>query len=251
MRTSLWRYLVALALCLFAAVPARTQTVSLMNGGQLSMTGLNLTVSNCVIVIGGWRQSSCAAGNLVLQAVNGGRNSSIFQLAWNSNANNGMSNAVQVGPSSMYQLSFALAIASRQAGSLIDATTLTALGAGGYCGSPCGSDLTASQTYSAAAGGVRLTADLLTAASVSSTLTKASAFTINEIVTMNTSYLNQLTNGYNPDVPYMGLVKQTITTTLEPASIVLLLSGLGGLAFVRSRHGERIRPWAAPRRCIR
>ena len=252
MGTSLWRRVVALIFLLFAATPARTQTVSLLNGSQLSMTGLKLTVSNCAIVIAGWQQTSCAAGNLVMQAVSGGRDASIYQIAWDSDGNNGLSNAVQVGPSSMYQLSFALAVATVQPASLVNATTLTALSAGGgYCQTPCGSDLTASQAYSAAAGGMHITADLLTAASVSATLTRANAFTINEIVTMNTTYLNQLANGFDPDVPFMTLTRQSITTTMEPASILLLVSGIAGLVLLRSRRPSPVRDGTGPPRPLR
>jgi hypothetical protein len=237
LRTSRRRCVAAVAFCLFTWAPTHAQTVSLLNGSELSMAGLNLTVSNCVMIIAGWRQSSCAAGNLVLQAVSGSRGTSSYQLAWNSDGTNGTSNIYSVGGPGLYQVSFALAVATTQSGSSIDAATLIALSGGnGYCGWPCSGDLTASQAFSAAAGGKHLTADLLSAATVSSSLTKASAFSISETVTMNTTYIDQLMGGYNPDTPDLGLVRETFAKATEPASIALLLGGLGGLAALRSRR---------------
>jgi hypothetical protein len=244
LQTLFRRSFAALAFCLTAAglaaaglsVPAGAATVSLMNGSELSMTGLNLTVSNCVLVIAGWQQTSCAQGSLVLQTVSGGQGGSTYQLAWNSAGTYGLSNGNQVGGSGMYELSFSLAVAATQPGSHVTATTLTALNAGAAnCGSQqCSGDLNVSQAYSAAAGGGQLTADLQTSAIVSSTLTNTSEFMLNETVTIDAAYLNQMMDGYNPDTPDLALVSQKLAPASEPTTIALLLTGVGGLLFARS-----------------
>ena len=229
-----WRCITVFAVCLTATVPARAQTVPLLNGSQLSMTGLNLTVSNCTLVVAGWQQSSCAAGNLVLQAMSDSRNTVSYQLAYNGTGSNSISNVTQVGADNLFQLSFILSVTTNKPGSKISTATLTTIGAGGKDCSPfCGADLTASQSFSAAAGGSSVTADLLTSPSANLTLTKASAFAINEAITMNPSGQNQFTGGFNPETLNLGSVRETFATAPEPAAIALLLTSIGGLTLVR------------------
>jgi hypothetical protein len=229
------RFVIA-AFCLLIAAPGWAQTVPLLNGSHLSMTGLNLTVSNCSLVVAGWQQSSCAAGNLVLQAASGSRGTVSYQLAWNGTGTNPMSNTSQVGNDDMFQLSFTLGVATNQPGSKVSAATLTTIGAGNNNCSPfCGADLTAHQSFSAAAGGGSLTADLLTAPSASLTLAKAASFMINETVTLTPDGTNQHNQEFNPYTLNLGSVKETFATAPEPAAVVILLTGLGGLALMRRR----------------
>ncbi len=232
---SLWlRYLLAFAFCLAAAVPGRAQTISLLNGSFLSMRGLSLTVSNCSLILAGWQQASCASGNLVLQAVSGSRNGVTFQMGWNGLGNLAINNVAKVGTDDLFQLSFNESVTTAGQGSGATATTLTTIDPGKTnCWPLCGGDLFAHESFSAAAGGGNLTAHLLTTPTVSLTLTKSNAFTIAETVTMLPADVTQFMEGFNPDTLNLGLVRQSFAAAPEPATIALLLTGLGGLGFVR------------------
>lgn len=226
-----------LALCLTAVAPAGAQTVPLLNGGELSMNGLNLTVSNCSLVLAGWQQANCASGDLVLQAIGGGRGSVAYRLAYGGGGD--IDNKNQVGDDNLFQLSFTLAVATNQPGSMVSAATLAATGGGTNCSPFCGADITAHQTFSAAVGGGNLAVNLASSPSASLILSKASAFTINEIVTMAPGNSWQDDDCWDPSALNLGSVQQTFATAPEPAAIALLLTGIGGLAIARRRWRRR------------
>jgi hypothetical protein len=234
--------LVALALIpMIAAQPARA--VSLMNGGVLSMNGLNLTVSNCSLVLAGWQQSSCAAGNLVLQAVSGSRGTVSYKIVGSGTGSNGTDIFAAVGGgynSGLYQLSFTLAVATNQTGSRVSGATLTTTGYDDYgCWLWCGSAISARQSFSAAAGGASLTSDLLSSPAVNTILTNANTFAINETVTMNSFGPEQYQDRWNPEALALSSVLQTFSTISEPAALIPLLIGVGGLVIARSRRPSR------------
>ena len=215
--------------------------VSLMNGSVLSMNGLNLTVSNCTLILAGWQQTSCAAGNLSLQAVSGGRGTVSYQIAGNGGGANGTNIFSAVGGGShnsgLYQLSFTLGVATNQPGSTVSSANLTTYGSDNYgCWRYCDSTVTTSQSFSVAAGGGNLKADLLSAPAASLILAKASAFTINETVTMNSFGPEQYAEHHDKETIVLSSVRQTFATAPEPATITLLLVGIGGLAVVRRRR---------------
>jgi hypothetical protein len=230
-----------LMLFLAAIGPAAGQTVSLLNGAELSMQGLNLTVANCSLVLAGWQQASCASGGLALQAIGGSPGTVGYQLAYNGNGSNGINNTALVGGDDLFQVSFTLAVATNETGSTVSAATLTTTGAGTNCAPFCGADIIASQRFSAAAGGGDLAVNLLSSPTASLILTNASAFTINEIVSMNppNSWEDDC---WDPSTLNLGSVRQTFKTVAEPATVALLLTGIGGLALARSRRRRANRP---------
>jgi hypothetical protein len=233
-----WRCLAMFALWLTVAVPARAQTVSLLNGSQLSMTGLNLIVSNCALVVAGWQQATCAAGNLVLQAMSGDRNTVSYQLAYNGSGSSALSNVAQVGGENLFQLSFDLGVTTNQPGSKVSAATLTTIGAGSNCSPFCGADITTHQSFSAAAGGNSFTSSLLTSPSVHLILAQANSFTIKEVITLTPAGQNQYMDRFNPDTLNLGSVRETFATVPEPSAIALLLTAMASLALARSRRGR-------------
>jgi hypothetical protein len=215
-----------------------------MDGSVLSLNGLNLTVSNCTLILAGWQQSSCAAGDLALQAVSESRGTVGYQLVGNGSGPNGTDIFAAVGGgmynSGLYQVSFTLSAATNQAGSMVSGATLSTAGSDDYgCFWYCGSSVTASQNFSAAAGGGTLTADMLSAPTVSTVLAQAKAFTIAETVTMNSWGPQQNEDCWDPQTLDLGSVTQTFKTVTEPAPILVLLSGIAGLVLARRWRGAR------------
>jgi hypothetical protein len=238
------RRLATFGFCVFIlASPA--YAVSLLNGSVLSMNGLNLTVLNCTLILAGWQQASCAAGDLALQAVGGSRGSVGYGLAGDGTGANGTDIFAAAGGGffngGLYQVSFTLGVATNQPGSTVSAATLSVTGADTYgCNLFCGSSITASQTISAAAGGGTLAADLRTAPMVSAVVARTSAFTINEIVTVNSYGPTVYGGDWDPETVRLSAVRQTFATIVEPRTIMLVLGGIVALMVARRwkrRHG--------------
>jgi hypothetical protein len=124
-------------------------------------------------------------------------------------------------------------------GSAVSSATLSTTGSDNYaCFLLCGSVITSGQTFSTLAGGGTLTSNLLASPTASSAITTANSFTINETITMNSYGPQQYTGHRDPEALHLSSVRQTFGTIPEPPAIIVLLTAIGGIAFIRRRmHG--------------
>jgi hypothetical protein len=179
---------------------------------------------------------------LVLQAVNASRGTVSYQIIGNGTGANGTDVFAATGGgwfnSGLYQLSFTLAVATlaRLGGQLRD---IKYNRVGQLCLLPAvrlGHHLR-SNVFHTGRGGT-LTSNLLASPTASSAITTANSFTINETITMNSYGPQQYTGHRDPEALHLSSVRQTFGTIPEPPAIIVLLTAIGGIAFIRRRmHG--------------
>lgn len=224
LRGSFWRRFAVLALCLTViGDPARA--VSLINGSILTLDGLKLTVSGCSLMLAGVTQSSCAAGNLALQALTFASGAS-YIIAGSGAGANGTNIFSAAVSDQEYKLLFTLAVAASVPGSktTVSSAALSTSGSGGDCYD--GMFTAADQVFSAAAGNTMLMTSL------ASETTSGSFSPINSFSISNTFALE------GDDLPGNGVltlssVRGTLNPALEPASVTLLLTGFVGVLITR------------------
>lgn len=220
-----WRpALLAIGLSVLA-VPARA--VSLLNGSVLTVNGLNLTVSGCSLILAGVTQSSCAAGNLVLQALSSGTG---YTITGNGSDDSGADVLSAAELSGLSQVRFTLAVSPVVAGSRLKVTGSSLTIHGSVPATPDLTTILAAQTYSAAAGGGSLSIVPAYGNTGSLSLTPANTFSISNTLSINTTTLN----GWG--TIQLSSVQQSFTVTPEPASAAVLTVGGAGVWLARRRR---------------
>jgi hypothetical protein len=202
--------------------------VAFGNNASLSLYGFTFQVSGCSLEISGTSESSCSGHNLELESVSTGRDTITIEVAPTSG-----SYALQSTNGALTSLSYTLT-ATRQTGNTVfSAATLTTTGSNTYSCQTWGCSTTVSAAVSSG-GSTMLSAALAqnqTTNSSTYTLTSpVSAFSVQENVTLDGSGLA------NGSVLALSTVAMRLNTTPEPASVAILLVGLGSLAVARRRR---------------
>ena len=201
--------------------------VSLMNGSVLTMDGLKLTVSGCTMILAGVTQSSCAAGNLVLNALSG-TTGAAYEI---TGANGGAIFSAQSN-AGLYDVAFTLAVAASVSGARTTVSKAT-LTMDGTAGSLCErSDVSVNQQFSAAAGSASLPLNLATQTTRTATFSPVSSFSISNTLKLDA------TGFFGGQTLTLTSVRETFNPAPEPAAAILLATGIGGLAVLRWRRAR-------------
>lgn len=223
-----WLSLLLSILVTVAAVPARA--VSLLNGSVLTINGLNLTVSGCSLILAGVTQSSCAPGHLLLQGLSSGTG---YTIGGDGTGSNGTDVLDALETTGLTRVSFHLSVSPVTAGSRLRVTSSALVIHGSVPAVADLSTISASEVFSAAAGGGTLSLVPSVTNNGSLSLTPANTFSISNTLAINTTVLN----GWG--TIQLSSVQQTFTVTPEPATISMLAMGALGLIAVRWRVAGR------------
>ena len=184
-----------------------------------------MTVSGCSLMLAGVTQSSCAAGNLVLQALTSASGAS-YIIAGNGAGANGTNIFSAAVSGQEYKLLFTLAVAASVPGSkaTVSSAALSTSGSGGDCYD--GMFTAADQVFSAAAGNIMLMTSLASE-TASGSFSPVNSFSISNTFALEGDGLAG--NG----VLTLSSVRGTLNRALEPASVTLLLTGFVGVSITR------------------
>jgi hypothetical protein len=246
---TLFRRLAMLGLFLMAAMPQAWAQIGSpivldnysTSGKTLSLYGLTFSISSCKE-----NGVTCSSTDgLVLEGVSSGRGTITVEVA---NATAGSAALSQTnGSSATNSLALTLTVsptAGYPGSTMVSAATLTAAGVDTYSCSTGHSSCAASVNDTATFNGITispgvLTADLAnqagtqTASQPSTSVTADNSFTVAESVSLRT---NDSSSWYNGSTLQLNTLALKFTTTPEPASITILMLGLGGLAVARRRR---------------
>jgi hypothetical protein len=227
----LFRPLAILSLLLIGgASSAWASEVAFGNGASLSLYGFTFAVSSCSLEISGTSESSCSGHNLELESVSTGRDTITIELAPTAG-----SYALQSTNGAMTSLSYTLTATQQTGATQFSAATLATTGSNAYS---CPFHQSCSTTYSGAvssSGTNFLTVALAqnqtsNSSSLYSQSPTVNGFAVQENVTLDG---NNLANG---STLALSTLAMTMHTTPEPASVAILLVGLGSLAVARRRR---------------
>jgi len=226
----LFRPLAILSLLLIGgASSAWASEVAFGNSASLSLYGFTFAVSSCSLEISGTSESSCSGHNLELESVSTGRDTITIELAPAAG-----SYALQSTNGAMTSLSYTLTATQQTGATQFSAAMLATTGSNAYTCKSGG----CSTTYSGAVSSSGT--NFLTVALAQNQTTNSSSlysqspsvngFVVQENVTLDG---NNLANG---STLALSTLAMTMHTTPEPASVAILLVGLGSLAVARRRR---------------
>jgi hypothetical protein len=240
----LFRWLAVFGIILIATThEGRAQSVSLNNGGSLSLYGLTFAISGCTLT-----GSSCSASGLSLQGVAAGRGNIEFQVANSAGSSSAALSRGTGSGSGLTTLLFTITVSPTpgQPTTLVTSAALIDTGTRHYTCASGHSGCSATATASLQVGGNTLLSQSLTAnqfalqtqTSPIYTTTGINAFSFVENVTLNTSTADDYTAG---GTLRLNTIAVEFRTAPEPASIGIMLCALGGLAAARWRRGTSSR----------
>ena len=208
-------------------LPASAPAVSLLNGSVFSVNGLNLTVSSCSLTLASVTQSSCAAGHIAIQALNTASGAS-YKIIGDGTGSNGSNIFSTPDGRGLFEIAFTLTITPtvNGAATTVSSAALSMTGSGyDLCDL---THITTDQQFSAAAGSTHLATNLANHPSASGTFAPVHSFSIN-------SKLSVHADGYPYGTLKLSSVTETFNPAPEPGGLIMLLTGLAGLALAR-RH---------------
>jgi hypothetical protein len=246
---SLFPRLAIMGLTLIAAAPvARAQqVVGLVGGDSFNLYGLNVEVSSCTIGLNGSSAAACSASNkLELLQVASPTNSITFEVVGYTGALPGSTTSAALSATGgVSQLNLKLVVTPNASYSTnttrVTGATLTSVGYDTFKSSDSGTTAKASAAFSAGTTASTLTAALAPAASRGTPTLQTVAGGPNSFSPVSASFtitenLELDPNGHSVNLLSLRSVALRFTTTPEPASIAVLLAGLGGIAMVRRRR---------------
>jgi hypothetical protein len=242
LKLNLFRWLAACGIILIATIhQGHAQSVSLNNGGSLSLYGLTFAISGCTLT-----GSSCSASGLDLQGVAAGRGNIEFQIVNSAGSSSAALSRALTGTGSgsgSTTLLFTITVSPTpgQPTTLVTSAALIDTGTRYYTCASGHSGCSATATASLQVAGSTLLSQSLTAnqsalqSQTSSiyTTTGINAFSFVENVTLNTSTASNYSAG---GTLRLNTVAVKFHTAPEPASIGIMLCALGGLAAARWRR---------------
>jgi hypothetical protein len=236
---TLLRRLATLGLSLIVASPGAWAQTELLVGNTLTLDGIQLEVASCSVTIGGNAQSNCSS--ISMEQVSTGRDTLSYELI-GTGGGPALSDTSDTATSSLALVLTATANSGfHPAGTVVtSAATLTTLGYMNFTGGTTGTVAQASTAFSGGTTAATLTDNLTAKAagsgeqtvvsSPASTFSPSTAsFTITEDLTLNP-------NGKSISALSLNQITLKLTTTPEPATVSLVLLGLGGLAIARRRR---------------
>jgi PEP-CTERM motif len=217
-----------------AAIPgARAQSVEIYNGAVLSMDGLNLTVGGCTLTTASL--SSCSSSDgIYLQGISTGRGTVTYEVI---GAGGGAVFSLAQSSGVTDTLQFTLTVATNQPNSTVGSGDLT-LNGSTYNSST--KHVTATQSFAAnspspAPAGLTSSSLYLNYAATTQS-TGAVSFTNNPLLSSFQVTTTLSANPSSGSVVKLNSAVETFKTVPEPASITVLLLGIGGLAAARRRR---------------
>jgi hypothetical protein len=224
----LFRPLAILSLLLIGGTSsAWASEVAFGNNASLALYGFTFQVSNCSLEISGTSESSCSGHNLELESVSTGRDTITVEVAPTSG-----SYALQSTNGAMTSLSYTLTATQQTGNTQFSAATLSTTGSNTYTCKSGGCSTTYSGAVSSSGTNFLTVALAQNATQNSSNYSLGSpvnGFSVQQNVTLDGNNLNGSTLA-------LSTLALTLHTTPEPASIAILLVGLGSLAVARRRR---------------
>jgi hypothetical protein len=222
------------------------QSVVLNPGQSINLYGLTITVGSTCSIAG---VACSATDNLVLQSVNTGRGTISFEVANKVAGSNILSSTTRNGASQILNVNFAVTpngafhgggIVSTAANLSISGVDECTSGLSGTCVATkavatLGSSSTWSPTSLTASLPISTTSGSVVASSASGSSTlmpNSNSFTVSDVLTLNPASAG-ISGILNLNVQTLAL---KLSTVPEPASMAVLLVGLGGLGMARGRR---------------
>lgn len=247
--------LCAVAVALLAVSPDAwaQQAIGLVANDSFNLYGLNVDVSGCTIGLNGATASACTAANkLELLEVASPTDSITFDvIGYSGTAPGSTTSAALTSSSGTSQLNLTLVVSPNSSygtsTTRVTGATLTAVGDDAFTHADSGTTAQASAAFSAGTTASALTAKLTpqvtqgtptlqtVPTSPNSFSPESASFTITENLELDPG--NHSVNALS-----LNSVALKFTTTPEPASIMMLLAGLAGIAVVRRRRPGRAGP---------
>jgi hypothetical protein len=234
LQMTLLRRVAILSLFLIAAashVWAQTGSTIIQNGKSMAYDGYTFTISNCAYGVNTTTLTGSCTGNSTIDLVGMNQSRGGFTLQVQNAAGTGSAALSETSTAKQSYLSFTVTVSG--AGPQISGATLTGTGVVTNCASSCSSTV----TTSIAAMGSTMN-DPWVAASGSKSYNTSTSFAP---MSLNTVAFNE-----NLDLNSAGVVSGAtlsltsvalrMTRAPEPASIAILLCGVGGLTLARRRR---------------
>ncbi len=222
----------SLAIAALVGLSRPASAVALLNGNSLSVNGLNISIADCQLTLAGVNQASCAAGNLEIESDEGPGASIRIQGIGGGNI---FSAAMGSG---LYDVSFNLNISAISPGTTVNQVSMGIAGsASGTIAPPfnilpINSLVSAAEVISGTSNNGTINTSLLSTTG-SRSFAPVSSFSVNKDLK-----LNALAGSGNLTLAY---VTQSYLPAPEPATIGLVLAGLGGIAVARRRRARLAR----------
>lgn len=213
-----------------AATTGSASAIALLNGSSLSVNGLNISVANCMLTLGGVNQPDCAAGNLEIVSDTGPGASIRIQGVGGGNI---FSAALGSG---LYDVSFTLNISAVLPGTTVSEARLGMTGSA--TGTPAGPVVigglvSVGENVVGTSNDGNMNVNLAGGPTTASrTFAPITTFSVMKDLKLNAAVPGSgtLTLAY---------VTQSYLPAPEPAAIGLMLTGLAGLAASRRRKSRR------------
>jgi len=222
----------SLVLGMSVAVSGSASAVALLNGNSLSVNGLNISIADCQLTLAGSAQPSCAAGNLEIVADAGPGASIRIQGAGGGNI---FSAALGSG---LYDVNFTLNISAINPGTTVTQASMAIAGSATGSASglpwsllPVGALVSAGETVSGTSNDGNINVNLVTPTTGSRSFAATNSFSVSKDLKLNAVAGSGLLT--------LAYVTQSYTPAPEPATIGLLLAGIGGIAAARRRFARR------------